>query len=627
MIHPLMDSGRMPNLRKLVDGGTSGELQTLMPALSPMLWTTIATGRPAADHGILGFYEPDPQSGTVRPASSSSRRVKAIWNMLAEHGLRASAVNWMASHPAEEGTGIIVSNALASIASSITKPIAALPQGTVTPSSKSDLFRDLMVFPTDLSGDDLARFIPELEKVDQATDKRPLELARLLSQTFTTHAAATWILEHSQWDFAGVYYDCIDRAGHSFMPFHPPRMEGVADADFAIYHAVMESVYECHDLLLGRLLQLAGPDATVILLSDHGFRSGADRPHPGAAPEAWHREHGVFCASGPGIRSDELVFGANLMDITPTLLSLFGLPVGKDMPGRVLAEIYEQAPELKFIPTWETALRDRTPIEALSESWDASAMMDQLAALGYIDPRSDSEKQSLSRTRLDQTFNLGRSLLGTGRPGEAIPVLREALEAEPADPNIRLCLGMALAQVRRFDEAAEIARAMIAGDSERPLAHLLLAEIEIARGHGDAALENLQAIERSTSIERHALDGSVGRAMLLLKRFRDAEGRFRRALAHSTRDGALHRGLSAALWYQHKIQESAQSALDAVGCDYASADGHFLLGRALAQVGRVEAAESALRVCLRLNPRHVRAQNWLAAVQRSVVERPGSAPE
>ena len=75
---PLIDEGRMPNLEKLIDTGVMGNIATLYPVLSPMLWTSIATGKRAYKHGVHGFAEPDPRTGTVRPITNLSRKCKAI---------------------------------------------------------------------------------------------------------------------------------------------------------------------------------------------------------------------------------------------------------------------------------------------------------------------------------------------------------------------------------------------------------------------------------------------------------------------------------------------------------------------------------------------------------------------
>jgi hypothetical protein len=62
------------------------------------------------------------------------------------------------------------------------------------------------------------------------------------------------------------------------MPYHPPRLESVTEEDFQLYRHVVNGVYCFDDLMLGRLIELAGPDTTFIVLSDHGFHSDHLRP-------------------------------------------------------------------------------------------------------------------------------------------------------------------------------------------------------------------------------------------------------------------------------------------------------------------------------------------------------------
>ena len=52
LIHPLLDKSYLPGVANLVEGGASGNLTTLAPQLSPMLWTSIATGKMAYHHGV-----------------------------------------------------------------------------------------------------------------------------------------------------------------------------------------------------------------------------------------------------------------------------------------------------------------------------------------------------------------------------------------------------------------------------------------------------------------------------------------------------------------------------------------------------------------------------------------------
>ena len=72
VIDRLMEEGKMPNIAGLVERGVMGNLATLYPSLSPMLWTSIATGKRPYKHGVWGFTEPDPATGTIRPVTNLS---------------------------------------------------------------------------------------------------------------------------------------------------------------------------------------------------------------------------------------------------------------------------------------------------------------------------------------------------------------------------------------------------------------------------------------------------------------------------------------------------------------------------------------------------------------------------
>src|SRR5580700_10674938 len=110
VIQPLMYAGRMPNLQRLVENGATGHISTLHPPLSPMLWTSIATGKRPFKHGILGFSEPTPDGRDVQAITNLSRKSKALWNILNQGDLRSIVIGWWPSHPAEPIHGVMVSD-------------------------------------------------------------------------------------------------------------------------------------------------------------------------------------------------------------------------------------------------------------------------------------------------------------------------------------------------------------------------------------------------------------------------------------------------------------------------------------------------------------------------------------
>src|SRR5579883_137155 len=87
LIHPLLDAGLMPNLQRVIERGAMGSMGATFPPLAPVSCTSIATAHTAERHGIAGYVEPDPVSGTLRAVSSATRKCKALWNILSQSGL------------------------------------------------------------------------------------------------------------------------------------------------------------------------------------------------------------------------------------------------------------------------------------------------------------------------------------------------------------------------------------------------------------------------------------------------------------------------------------------------------------------------------------------------------------
>src|SRR6185436_1500318 len=88
LARPLVDARRMPHLKRLIEGGAAGSLASLQPIVPAVTWTSAATGKRPAKHGIHGADELRPDGSGVRAASSTSRSSKALWNIVMQNGLR-----------------------------------------------------------------------------------------------------------------------------------------------------------------------------------------------------------------------------------------------------------------------------------------------------------------------------------------------------------------------------------------------------------------------------------------------------------------------------------------------------------------------------------------------------------
>jgi tetratricopeptide (TPR) repeat protein len=473
VINPLLDQGLMPTLDDFINHGVMGNLATLRPILSPMLWNSIGTGKRANKHGIHGFMEPDTQNGGIRPVSSTSRKVKAIWNILTQRGFKTHVLGWFAGHPAEPINGISVSDLYPYATAPQDQPWP-LPPGAVYPESLRDTFAELRMHPADVTEAAILPWIPRAGEIDQEKDKGLMSFAKILSENCSIHNAATWILQNEPWDFLAVYYNGIDHFCHGFMHYHPPRMEGIPEERFEIYKDVVNGAYRFHDMMLETLLNLAGPDATVLLVSDHGFHSDHLRPRgipaEPAGPAVQHRPFGIFCMKGPHVQQDERIYGATLLDVTPTILTLFGLPVGSDMDGRVLVQAFEEPPQVTRIPSWEQELGEcgMHPADLRMDPAAAQAVLQQFVALGYIQPPSEDQSKAVASAVREANYNLARDYLDCGRSDDALPLLEDLAKNDAKQSRFQMHLAQCYLALNRRQEAKQILETLITADLNPP---------------------------------------------------------------------------------------------------------------------------------------------------------------
>lgn len=607
---PLLADGKMPNLQRLIDGGVSGKIATLQPVLSPMLWTSIVTGKLADRHGILGFVEPMPDGSEVRPVSSTSRKVKAIWNILSQSGRRAIVVNWFASHPAEPIQGCVVSNYFPQYNTGDTiKPNA------VHPADLHEVMTKLHVNPSQLTPAHLHPFF--LNQLPADDDERLQGLAKLFAQCASVHNAATYLAESEEWDFLAVYYDLIDHCGHGFMEFAPPRMDHVSEADFAVFRNVMESCYRYHDLMLGRWMELAGEDTAIVLLSDHGFSSGDGRPlaerglrtgeRPKGAnpnPLIWHRQHGVFVMKGPGLKRDGLVHGASLLDVTPTLLAYFDLPMADDMDGLVLTQIFTEPPAVERIPSYEPphpddgVIRD-APVEE-QDPWAARQAVLQLADLGYVQMPEGDPAVRVAHAVMAKRSNLAQVYFATQRVDQALTLLREMI-AEDDNVGFRCREVMCLLALDRTVEAESIIRATMEQTPHFALARLLFGQTLLLLGKNDEGHAVLAAV-REAEAQMPLVHLQLGLTYLRQERYPEAEQTFRQVIESDPDSPEAHDGLGVALREQGQIEDAIYEHMRAISLHHERAQTHVNLGISLAMDRQFDWAIRAFHVATELAP-------------------------
>lgn len=468
--------GAMPELDRLVREGRSGVLQSLVPPLSPLVWTTIATGVSPLRHGILDFTRFNPTTGQREPITSDDRRVKAVWELAGESERDVAVFGLWATHPAEPVRGLMVSDRLFSFQ----RQEQQAPSGAVHPASETA--RVLAARAAVESGVALTAmqsYLPWLTAGEyDALMARPdhhahpvTALRRILVETRLYDQLALDWLRRKKPALSFVYFQGTDMIGHVFAPYAPPRLPSIAPADFDRYSGVPEAYFREVDAVLGQYRKVAEENGAVLLIvSDHGFLWSDGRPpRPDSLATAtaglWHRQEGIYLLWGRGVAPDATRGQGRVGQVTATILGLLGLPRSEGIEGPALPGVSESPLTRDYGPRTAFASSpagDLPPGEAL----------EKLRALGYLGTAESATRPAaaVDKTRTAGSYNNeGLLLKDAGRPAEARQAFEQALriEARAASAAHNLAVLLGPEEAARSDELLLDALANGLGDGVR----------------------------------------------------------------------------------------------------------------------------------------------------------------
>ena len=444
LLDRLAAEGRMPNWKRLAAEGYTAHLRSYMPILSPVVWTTLATGVGPDVHRVLDFQEVDPGSGQKVPISGRSRAVPAIWNVASASGVSVGVVGWWGTHPAEEVKGFLVSDHASPIL------FEGLPkEGVAFPASLAPGVEQITAREGTVSDAELARYvdvpIDEIARARASNEglQNPIiALARTIAATRVETRIARELYDRNLPDLMMVYLEGTDVIGHVFASYVPPKLACVSEADFTRYNRAVDEYYALVDRILGQWMRRAEEDgATLIVNSDHGFKWGADRScqrdslNPSTAG-FWHRLDGVFAAWGARVRPSSDRGQATVFDVEPTVAALLGLPVDRRASGAPIRDAFPglAPPPRKDLSGIEVR---RLAAEPMSEQ-EASEYTKKLLALGYLSGGEPGKLAPSGGDRPGMTEGAWNNLglyLSVNRDREDFPTAekayRKALELRP----------------------------------------------------------------------------------------------------------------------------------------------------------------------------------------------------
>ena len=417
IIDSLITSGKMPVMAELIERGVRADFKSLPTLKSPLIWTSMATGKVPEKHGILDFGSfqfpvmkssfanyPDgigfyrlvstimPQCDM--PVTSTTRKVEALWDILTMAEKSVGVVGWWATWPADSVNGVMVSDRFTYTLFNPRASANTLRKGQVYPPDLLDEIIQFVRLPQDMTVNELQRFIKDEVSGDifptewDASGREEWNPLYQLKMGYTSGEsffnASMYLLDVEHPDFFTVYLEGNDMVSHYFWQYMDPSEypDPISAEDMKCFGELIPRYYCYWDSLLGEAMKHLEEGTDVIVVSDHGFGPDPKPKVPFRGGE--HQPFGVFLAVGPHFKEGYSAKAASVLDLTPTLLYLYDLPVGEDMDGRVMKDVFREGFTASTSPgtiaSYETGRRTRS---SLTSSSADELIKDQLRSLGY----------------------------------------------------------------------------------------------------------------------------------------------------------------------------------------------------------------------------------------------------
>lgn len=276
LLRPLMDKGKMPNLKEIFDHGAGGELRTIYPPITPSAFASFATGKNPGKTGIYGFVNVDPRTSHFNPVNSRMRKGATIWDLVGNAGGRVVVMNIPVTYPPpNKVNGVLISDFL-------------------TPFGKTDYGCPL----------------EELREIEKKFGKYPIYLR---------YAGMALALNLNERSFVEFMKECFLELNYKFQVLnylrqkHSPNLVAmhlyandqishtmwhVLDKSHPLFNDTLEKkfkdriieYYMALDSKFGELINTVDENTLLMIMSDHGFGP----THKMICPDTWLLNQGFI---------------------------------------------------------------------------------------------------------------------------------------------------------------------------------------------------------------------------------------------------------------------------------------------------------------------------------------------
>jgi hypothetical protein len=365
-IAPATAAGRLPNFGRLLDRGASLHLASVRPTQPAVVWTAVATGKYPPANGVrsastYGFGHPEARIALLperclsyalvrfgvfdqRPHDAGALRARPLWELLSDAGVPVGFVGWPLSDPVRPVHGYLVSDRLHRA------PNPLLPLGDQRYVYPPEAFAS--TGPPQMPPATLDGWVGDAgDEASSATGEAVTSAAQgLLPRDVWYRRIAASLEAQYPSQVKGLRYEGIDVAGHHYLRYAMPRAFGdVSEEERRRHGEALERQYDDIDREIGGHLASLGPDDVLMVVSGFGmepltpFKRVIAWAFGEVAPTGTHESgpDGFLLAYGGPIARGRFPLGS-IVDVTPTVLYLLGLPVGRDMDGYARTDLFDR---------------------------------------------------------------------------------------------------------------------------------------------------------------------------------------------------------------------------------------------------------------------------------------------
>ncbi len=369
-------AGRLPNFGRMLDSGAAMHLATLRPTQPGPVWATVATGKYPPRHGVISTSTYHVSAGLLplallpdhcfaqalvylgffdeAPASSAELRARPLWSILSDQGIRVGIAGVPLTHPVQPVNGFLVSDQFHLMADPRDDPAAleaAYPEDVITVSAAS---------MREVSGSDV---LDTNGAADEGALAPPSQAAPIWRDRVYGQIVDDLWKRFSDVRLLAVRYRGLDLAGHRFLPPSTP-VPFVGFGDTNGDAASLDEYYGHVDNEIGAVLDTLIPGDLLLVVSGFGMepvsvskrilaRIVGDPDTTGTHENA---PDGFLLAYGTDVEPGRRARGS-LVDIAPTVLYFFGVPLARDIDGVARTDLFrdrftDRRP-IAFVPSYD----------------------------------------------------------------------------------------------------------------------------------------------------------------------------------------------------------------------------------------------------------------------------------